>query len=63
VRGDADCYRSLADVPADVRIDAVNLVVAPRVGLEVLRAMAQRGIQRVFARLRAGKRRKARTWR
>lgn len=41
-------YKKLSDIPWDVHIDAVNLIISPRVGVEVLGEMAERNIQYCF---------------
>ena len=40
------CYASLEDAPP---VDGVNLVVNPRIGIDVVKSAARRGIKLVFA--------------
>lgn len=45
-RPDEGIYKKLSDVPHE--IDAVNLIVSPRMGLKVLEEMAERNIRYCF---------------
>mmetsp|Transcript_25996 Transcript_25996/g.39355 ORF Transcript_25996/g.39355 Transcript_25996/m.39355 type:complete len:165 (-) Transcript_25996:225-719(-) len=42
------CYTSLEDIPDDITIDAVNLIISPGIGTKVLETMATKKIQYVF---------------
>mmetsp|Transcript_35965 Transcript_35965/g.70782 ORF Transcript_35965/g.70782 Transcript_35965/m.70782 type:complete len:146 (+) Transcript_35965:96-533(+) len=41
-------YKKLSDIPSYLTVDAVNLIISPRIGLEVLDQMAERGVQYCF---------------
>jgi len=40
------CYESLEDVPE--KVEAVNLIISPKIGIDVLNAMKKKGIRYVF---------------
>eukprot|EP00547_Thalassionema_nitzschioides_P010546 CAMPEP_0194227832 /NCGR_PEP_ID=MMETSP0156-20130528/43061_1 /TAXON_ID=33649 /ORGANISM="Thalassionema nitzschioides, Strain L26-B" /LENGTH=181 /DNA_ID=CAMNT_0038960327 /DNA_START=424 /DNA_END=969 /DNA_ORIENTATION=- len=41
-------YPSLEEIPDDITIDAVNLIISPRIGTTVLESMAKKNIQYAF---------------
>jgi len=41
-------YRQLSDIPVQVKIDAVNLIISPRAGVKALEQMKERGIRFCF---------------
>lgn len=43
-----DIYKKISDIPTNVQIDAVNLIISPRIGEEVLQEMANRKIRYCF---------------
>ena len=41
-------YKKLSDIPTEIKIDAVNLIISPRIGVSVLEEMSLLGIQYCF---------------
>jgi predicted CoA-binding protein len=41
-------YKKLSDIPPETKIDAVNLIISPRIGVSVLEEMANRDIRYAF---------------